>query len=232
MKTSPLTSLVARYRLGEGQRGQLEAVLERLEQDPGAPTTVRAPDLAADVHLADSLSALELPGVADVRSIADLGAGAGFPGLPLAVALPQAKVWLLESQQRKCAFLKRLLAAAQAANVRVACTRSEQWREGFGAQELVTARALAPQSVVLEYAAPLLCVGGTLLDWRGRRDPGEERAAACAAEQLGLELVEVHRTEPYPGAHDHHLHRFEKRTPTPPRFPRRPGIARKRPLGC
>ena len=91
------------------------------------------------------------------------------------------------------------------------------------------ARALADQAVVLEYAAPLLGLGGSLVDWRGRRAAAQERAAGAAAAELGLELVAFVKVDPFPAARDHHLHVFEKVTETPARFPRRAGIARKRP---
>jgi 16S rRNA (guanine527-N7)-methyltransferase len=85
--------------------------------------------------------------------------------------------------------------------------------------------------VVLEYAAPLLRAGGFLVDWRGKREPKGERSAALAGAELGMQLVEIRRTEPFAGARDRHLHLYEKVRDTPERFPRRPGIARKRPLG-
>jgi 16S rRNA (guanine527-N7)-methyltransferase len=209
----------------------LYAVLAELEGSEWAPTAVRDRQ-AVDVHVADSLTALTLDAVRSATSLADLGAGAGFPGLALAVALPHAEVRLVESQARKCAFIERVCAAATIENARVLCVRAEEWREGLRHNDVVVARALAAQPVVLEYAAPLLMLGGALVDWRGRRDVDEEAAAICAAEQLGLRLVEVRHTEPYGGARDHHLHVFEKIAETPPRFPRRAGVARKRPLGC
>jgi 16S rRNA (guanine527-N7)-methyltransferase len=95
----------------------------------------------------------------------------------------------------------------------------------------VIARALAAQAVVLEYAAPLLRLGGALVDWRGRRESAQEDAAEGAAGELGLEKVEVRRTQPWPGVRDHHLHVYVKARETPERFPRRPGVARKRPPG-
>jgi 16S rRNA (guanine527-N7)-methyltransferase len=174
--------------------------------------------------------ALEIDGLRAARSVADLGAGAGFPGLPLAVALPRARVSLVESQRRKCEFLWRVSAHAQIENALVVCARAEEWVDGLGANEAVVARALAPQPVVLEYAAPLLALGGTLVDWRGRRSEAQERAAAAAAEMLGLRLLEIRRVEPFEGATDRHLHVFEKSRETPPRYPRRAGVARKRPL--
>lgn len=210
---------------------QLDAVLSGLAEDEHAPTTVRDARLAIDVHLADSLAALELGAVRAAGTIADLGAGAGFPGLVLAVAVPEAEVSLVESQARKCAFIERLRTAAGIENARVVCTRVEEWGEGLKRNGVVVARALAAQPVVLEYAAPLLQMGGVLVDWRGRRSVDEETDALCGAEQLGMRRLEIRRTEPYEAARDHHLHVFEKVAETPTRFPRRVGVARKRPLG-
>jgi 16S rRNA (guanine527-N7)-methyltransferase len=85
--------------------------------------------------------------------------------------------------------------------------------------------------VVLEYAAPLLKLGGTLVDWRGKRVPGEEDAADRAAAVLGLRRTALRKVVPFEGARDHHLHVFAKAVQTPARFPRRAGVARKRPLG-
>jgi 16S rRNA (guanine527-N7)-methyltransferase len=216
--------------LSARQRSQLTTVLGVLQRDEHAPTAIRDPREAADAHVADSLVALEVDGLCEARSIADMGTGAGFPGLALAVALPQARVWLIESQRRKCEFLARVCAHAEIENARVVCARAEEWEEGIGANDAVVARALAPQPVVLEYAAPLLALGGVLVDWRGRRSESQERAAAASAALLGLRLLEIRGVEPFEGATDRHLHVFEKSRPTPPRYPRRAGMARKRPL--
>lgn len=226
------SDLPAADGLTERQLSQLAALLGMLESDEHAPTTVRSAELAADVHVADSLTALDLPPIRSAARIADLGSGSGFPGLALAVALPGAEVELVESQRRKCDFLERACAGADIENARVVCSRAEEWSEGLGRNDVIVARALAAQPVVLEYAAPLLRMGGALVDWRGRRNAEEGADAACAAEQLGLRLLEIRHTEPYKGARDHHLHVFEKVAETPSRFPRRAGVARKRTLGC
>jgi 16S rRNA (guanine527-N7)-methyltransferase len=226
-----LRALCRRFALNERQESQLAEVLDALADDELAPTTVRDPAQVVDVHLADALVALELEVLPDARALADIGSGAGFPGLALAVALPESEVALVESQARKCAFIERLRAAAEIDNARVVCNRAEDWSEGLGRQDVVSARALARQPVVLEYAAPLLRPGGALIDWRGRRNAEEERAAARAAQELGLRLAEVRHVEPYAGARDHHLHVYERVGETPARYPRRAGVARKRPLG-
>jgi 16S rRNA (guanine527-N7)-methyltransferase len=227
-----LQSLCKRYSLDASQGDSLLAILDRLAADELAPTAVREPDEALRTHLADSLAALDLDVVHSALTIADLGSGAGFPGLPLAVALPSAEVRLVESQRRKCDFIEAVCRAAGIANARTVCARAEEWVAGAAANDVVLARALAPPAVVLEYAAPLLRLGGALVDWRGRRNADEEAAAVVAATALGLEPATIRRVEPYEGVREHHLHVYSKIDPTPPRFPRRAGVARKRPLGC
>jgi 16S rRNA (guanine527-N7)-methyltransferase len=227
-----LESLAARYALDRRQQDQLAALLRELETNEHAPTAVRSPQQAVDVHVADSLVALETDAVRAAATLADLGAGAGFPGLALAVALGGCEVRLVESQTRKCQFLSATVTALEVENTRVICSRAEEWREGACGHDVVVARALAPQTVVLEYAAPLLRVGGTLVDWRTARSPKDEEAAGRAAETLGLRRVEVRKVEPFAGARDHHLHLYRKIRDTPERFPRRVGMARKRPLGA
>lgn len=227
-----LADLAERHGLSVEAVPRLRALLDALDADDHAPTTVRAPSEAIRTHLADSLVALELPDVRAAAMIADLGAGAGFPGLPLAVALPNAAVALVESNARKCDFIRAAAAAASAGNAHVVVDRAESWSAGSGACDVITARAVAPLAVIAEYAAPLLKEGGVLVAWKGRRDPDEERAASAAASELGLAVDEVRAVEPYVGAEHRHLHLLRKVAPTPPRFPRRPGMARKRPLGA
>jgi 16S rRNA (guanine527-N7)-methyltransferase len=227
-----LDELTDRHGLPASASARLAALLEALEADSHAPTTVRSASEAVDVHIADSLVALELPVVREATRVADLGTGAGFPGLPLAVALPHAHVALVESAARKCAFVAAAAAAAGLANAEVVTARAEGWDAGMGVHDLVAARALAPLAVLAEYAAPLLRESGVLVAWKGRRDEQEERDAAAAAAVLGLTVEEIRAVQPYPAAQYRHLHVLRKIAPTPDRFPRRPGMARKRPLGA
>jgi 16S rRNA (guanine527-N7)-methyltransferase len=217
--------------LTAGQARRLDALLALLESDPRAPTTVRERDEAQNVHIADSLAALELDVLSGARQIVDIGSGAGFPGLALAVAMPATNFVLLESQRRKCDFLLRAQGASSAGNVTVVCARVEQWREGLRSNDAVLARAVASQPVVLEYAAPLLRVGGHVVDWRGISDAHAEASADRAAAELGLARTEVRKVKPFPEARNRFLHVFTKIAETPERFPRRVGVAHKRPLG-
>lgn len=227
--TAAVLALAERYGLPVETVPRLAALLERLD-DEHAPTTVRDPAAALGVHLADSLAGLELTAVREATVIADLGAGAGFPGLPLAVALPQADVRLVESIARKCAFITAMADAAAITNAVAVPRRAEEWPDGIGVHDLVTARALAPLGVLAEYAAPLLREGGALVAWKGRREAEEEAGGARAAATLGLEVAEIRSVSPYDGADHRHLYVLRKVAPTPDRFPRRPGMARKRPL--
>jgi 16S rRNA (guanine527-N7)-methyltransferase len=210
----------------------LEAILELQAEDPAASTTVRDPGEAVSRHVADSLVALELDAVRRAGRIADVGSGAGWPGLALASALPAARVALVESAARHCRYLERAVAAGGLANVEVVHARVEEWSDGVGTCDVVTARALAALPVVCEYAAPLLVEGGVVVAWKGSVSDEEAAAGAVAAAELGLEVGEVRRVSPYPEAERRTLHVFRKVAPTPERFPRRAGMAVKRPLGA
>lgn len=225
-----IADLVHAHGLPEGVVAGLDAFLEVVATDPTAPTTVTDPVQGADVHLADSLAALEVPEVRAARRIADLGAGAGVPGLVLALALPEARVTLVESVGKKCDFITRAAAAMGISNAVAVHARAEAWPDGIGAHDLVTARALAPLTALVEYAAPLLEEGGILCAWKGRRDAEEEADGAAAAEATGMVPHAVVAVRPWPDVEARHLHLYLKAAPTPDRFPRREGMARKRPI--
>ncbi|TMK39178.1 MAG: 16S rRNA (guanine(527)-N(7))-methyltransferase RsmG [Actinobacteria bacterium] len=225
-----LGELVARHGAPGGADACLARLLELLAADPHAPTAVRDPARAVESHIADSLAGLELAAVRAARTLADVGSGAGFPGLPLACSLPHARIALVESAGRKASYLTRTARALGRDNVEVVARRAEQWREGRGSQDAVLARALAPLGVILEYAAPLLRDGGVAVAWKGRRDPDEERAGGRAAEALGFDGGQVIPVAGPAGAQARYLHLYLKVRPTPERFPRRAGMAAKRPL--
>ena len=212
-------------------------LLEALAAEPDPHTTVAEPARALDVHVADGLSGLEIADLARARRIADVGAGAGFPGLALAIALPAVGVDLIESTGRKAAVIDRLIQAAKIDNARSVVTRAEEWARlapalggGGGAYDAVTARAVAALPVLVEYAAPLLRLSGVLVAWKGARNAHEEGRGREAADEVGMALEDVRRVEPFAGARERHLHVYRKVAPTPERFPRRVGVAAKRPL--
>lgn len=228
-----LEALVLRHGLPLEAAAPLAALLEALAREPDPPTAIRRPEEALDKHLADSLSGLEVRQLTESERIADVGAGVGFPGLALAAALPRARVDLIESAGRKCSVIERLAAAAGLENVRVVPRRAEEWAAGDGAEayDAVAVRAVAPLAVLVEYAAPLLVRGGALVAWKGARDQAEETAGAAAGGLLGLDRRALVRVAPFREARERHLHVYVKARATPAGFPRRPGMARKRPLG-
>ncbi|MGI8413005.1 MAG: 16S rRNA (guanine(527)-N(7))-methyltransferase RsmG [Solirubrobacteraceae bacterium] len=225
-----LAVLESRFALPVAAAPALQRLLDLLATDPQAPTPIREPDVAVDTHVADALVALELDSIRGAGRVADVGAGAGFPGLVLAAALPGTAVTLVESNARKCVFLARAASVMSLANVDVVHSRAEEWSAGSAANDAVTVRAVAPLNVLVEYAAPLLVAGGVLVAWKGRRDAGEEADGAAAAAATGLSALEVRPVRPWDGAEHLHLHLYSKVASTPNRYPRRAGMASKRPL--
>jgi 16S rRNA (guanine527-N7)-methyltransferase len=225
-----LAQLAEQYTLPPEAPEQLAVVLELLAAEPTSITTVRDPGEGVDLHIADSLVALELPEVRNARRIVDLGSGGGFPGLVLAIARPDAHVALVESVGRKVTFMRGGIERLGLANAEAIQARAEEWPQGIGDHDLVTARALAPLSVLVEYAAPLLTLGGVLVAWKGARDATEEADGRAAAAALGMSEPKPHPVEPFPTARDRNLYLSSKVSTTPPNYPRRPGMARKRPI--
>jgi 16S rRNA (guanine527-N7)-methyltransferase len=199
---------------------RLELWLHALLAERGL-TAVSDRNEARRVHVDDALAAAEH---LDEGPVVDVGSGGGSPGIPIAVARPDLQVDLLEAQRRKCAFLEAV--AAEFPNVSVVCARAEEHGRGAGrdAYGAVVAQALAPPPVALEWCLPLARVGGRAVLLAGEVDLEQ---AAVVAEALGggpPGLV------PLPGSDRRSLLVVPKVGPTPERFPRRPGVARKRPL--
>jgi 16S rRNA (guanine527-N7)-methyltransferase len=150
--------------------------------------------------------------------------------LVLAIALPDARVALVESVARKCAFLRRAAEELALGNAELVCGRAEAWPEGLGSHDLVTARALAPLSVLVEYAAPLLEIGGHLVAWKGRLEAVEAADGRAAAAALEMSEPAAIAVSPFEGAGERYLYLNSKVSSTPAKYPRRIGIARKRPI--
>ena len=134
-------------------------------------------------------------------------------------------------------MIDRLIQAAELTNARSITARAEDYARqpaavggGREAYDAVTARAVGPLAVLVEYAAPLLRADGVLVAWKGARDAAEEAAGATAAERVGMAVKQVLPVQPYPASENRHLHVYCKIAPTPPGFPRRAGMASKRPV--
>lgn len=227
-----LAELCRRFDLPDEAAVRFGLLLRLVADEPQALTTVRDPEQAVELHIADSLAALDLPAVREATRIADLGSGGGFPGLVLAIALPDAEIALVESVGKKAAFLAEAAERLGLARVAAVPLRAEDWPAGLEWADVVAARALAPLGVLVEYAAPLLREGGSLVAWKARPEEDELRDAAAAATTLAMsEATPV----PVPGdlvrgAETRTLYVSSRVGNLPPGYPRRPGMARKRPL--
>lgn len=218
--------------LDAAAREKLQTVLDLLAQERASVSSV-VDERAWRVHVADSLTGLEVRDLRQAEAVADIGAGAGFPGLVLAVELPKTRVDLIESVGRKCEFMRRAAAAAEISNVTVLNTRSEDLAATAGreAYDAVTARAVGRLSTLAELASPLLKPNGVLVAWKGRRDEDEEQQLENAAESLAMTPEQILDVGSRAGSEHRHLHVIRKTGPTPDNLPRKPGIAKKRPKG-
>jgi 16S rRNA (guanine527-N7)-methyltransferase len=213
-------------------RTALLKILELLREDPASLSSI-TDERAWQVHVLDSLTGLEVPEVRTASRVADVGAGAGFPGLVLAVALPDSRVDLIESVARKAGFIERAAEAAGIENAAVLNTRSEDVAKEDGREryDLVTARAVGRLSTLAELASPLLQDNGVLVAWKGRRDPDEEAELERASAALAMGPEQILDVGDRAGSRHRHLHVLRKAGPTPDDLPRRPGVAKNRPKG-
>ncbi len=188
--------------------------------------------------MADALAGLEVTELAHARRIADVGSGAGLPGVVLATSLAGAEVDMIESSAKKCAFMEEAIAAAGIANAHVVAERSETWAAaeppegGRETYDAVTIRAVGSLATDAELASPLLQRDGVLVVWKGARRSEEEAGLERALPELAMALADVRAVTPYRGSRNHHLYVVRKTGPTPEGLPRRPGLASRRPLGA
>ena len=208
-------------------------MLELLAEERASVSSV-VDERAWKVHVADSLTGLEVPELRGAERIADVGAGAGFPGLALAVALPDAQVDLVESVGRKCAFMSR----ADRGGRHPQRHRPQHPLRGPGAERRAarptTSSPPAPSAASRPWPSspsPLLKPNGVLVAWKGKRDDEEEAQMTSAAETLAMRPEQILDVGNRAGSQHRHLHVIRKSGPTPANLPRKPGIAKKRPKG-
>ena len=201
-------------------------------------TAVRSPNGIEQRHFLECLALGRLLldeglfGLARDDIVLDIGSGAGFPGLPIKIALPMLHIDLLEPIGKRCRFLRETCDVLGLTGVRVLEGRAEAFArsaEHRGAYDLVLARAVSPLPILIEYALPFLRLGGCLAAPKGSAASAEIAASPAALKDLGGEIKAVRPFVPPYGLHQT-LVVIEKTGPTPERFPRKPGIARKRPL--
>lgn len=201
-------------------------------------TAVRDPREVVSRHFLDSLAPLTVPAarerlcVPGARLI-DVGTGAGFPGVPLAIALPELSCTLLDSLQKRIAFLENVRETLGLSNVNLLSARAEdaakdpEHREAYS---LATSRAVADLAILSEYCLPFVRVDGAFLAYKGADCAEETERAASALQILGgtTPCAESYTIPELEGIHA--LLLIEKTTSTPDKYPRRAGIPTKRPL--
>ncbi|HJZ50199.1 MAG TPA: 16S rRNA (guanine(527)-N(7))-methyltransferase RsmG [Roseiflexaceae bacterium] len=182
-------------------------------------------------HFLDSLRCAQSWGVAP-ESLIDIGAGAGFPGLPLKILRPELQLTLVESIAKKAAFLRHIAETLGLTNVEIVVARAEVAGRNPAHREhyaVATARAVAELRILAEYCLPLCRIGGRFLAPKGAQIEHEVQAALPAIELLGGQLAAIEPVE-LPDLEPRTLVIVDKISPTPPQYPRAPGVPAKRPL--
>ena len=203
---------------------------EILAAAPVQTTTVTGEDVVAR-HYAESLETYRLAGAPSGGVVVDVGSGGGFPGLVIAAVAPDVEVHLVEARKKRAELLAELAATLGLDNVTAHGERAEEAGRGAlrDGADLVVARAVAPLPVLLEYTAPLAATGGTIAAVKGSRGEAELAESEAAMTALACEHTGTERMrEEVAGRMSVQL--FRKTGPTPPRYPRRPGMPAKRPI--
>jgi 16S rRNA (guanine527-N7)-methyltransferase len=198
-------------------------------------TALQEPRHIALGHFADSLAPMIIDEVFQAKTARaiDVGTGAGFPGLPLKIANPDWRVSLVESINKKCEFLRSVTATMELNHVDVLAKRSEELGHDKDHREkydFAFARALSNLSTLIEYGLPFLKVGGLLIAHRGRTAAEETSRVNVALEQLGGEVVGIRHYEISELGGSRALVMIRKTKTTSKHYPRRTGVASKRPL--
>lgn len=206
------------------------AMLEKANREMNL-TGVSLAREAADRNYLDSLTLL--PHIGDALTLIDVGAGAGLPGIPIAIMRPDMRVTLLDAQQKRVAFLTSVIESlglnAMAAHAR--CEDAARLETHRDAYDIATARAVADASVLSEWLLPFVKPGGRALLMKGPAAREETERAAPAISAVMGELISI-RPAPIPDRDwNHQIVEIRKIAPTPPKYPRRAGMAEKRPIG-
>jgi 16S rRNA (guanine527-N7)-methyltransferase len=182
-------------------------------------------------HYLDSLTCCLAIDFTAVDSVCDVGSGAGFPGIPLAICFPGTQFVLLEANQKKAGFLTECVAELELPNCQVITDRAENYGQGGGREKfsVVVSRAVAPMPVLAEYCLPLTRVGGTFLAMRGKEGASEANLYKQAFSLLGAGDTKV-TTFVLDDAGERSLITIQKVGITPAKYPRRPGMPEKKPL--
>lgn len=223
-------------KLDEEQIELLQVYLEELKRWNKVInlTSIAADERIVSTHFLDSISCLKSERIKPKARIVDLGAGAGFPGLPIKIVWPALQLTLVDSSKKKTDFLRFLVKKLRLKGAEVVCQRAEDFaRESSNREsyDIVVARAVSSLPVLAEISLPLLKVGGALIAQKGKEITEELEQGAKAAAILGGEIEKAQRVDiPFLDS-VRHLIIIGKVSATALKYPRRTGVPRKRPLG-
>lgn len=197
-------------------------------------TAVTDEDEMADRHFIDSLTVLRTGLIPEKASLIDVGTGAGFPGMVLAMARPDLSVTLMDAQQKRLNFLEAVCERTGTCNVQIVHSRAEdgakdrKYREKF---DIAAARAVAPLNVLAEYLLPYVRIGGCALCWKGPSLQSELDAGSRAVRMLGGRLEMPVFCSIYGREWEHRILPIRKTEKTASAYPRKAGIPKAKPLG-
>ena len=238
MNTKDITDRLERngFQTETGMAEKLNIYLQLLKEWNSRMdlTAVQEDEETVDRHFIDSLTVLKTGLLPDTGNLIDVGTGAGFPGLVLAMARPELRVTLLDAQRKRLSFLQAVCNATETKNIQLVHARAEdagqkkELREQF---DIATARALAPVDVLSEYLLPFVRKGGCALCWKGPALKDEMESGRRAAHLLGgrLEMPVSCRVEGREW--EHLILPIRKTQSTPKQYPRKAGIPKQKPLG-
>ncbi len=196
-------------------------------------TAITDPEEIKIKHFEDSLSISQSLNLS-TQSVVDIGSGAGFPGIPLKLKCPDIKLTLIEAKEKKVTFLKHIVSVLRLENVEILWGRSEELlkqkpklREHF---DIALARAIAELPVLVEYALPFIKIGGIFIAMKSQGVEAEVKTAEKAIKALGGRLKNIQEVKLPSLEIPRALVVIEKVSATPSKFPRRPGVAKKKPL--
>lgn len=216
-------SVMCRYRDGILERNQYINL-----------TAVRDPEEFLVKHILDSLTCLDLPEFKAAKTVVDIGTGAGFPGVPLAIACPEKQFLLVDSLAKKLRVIGELTGELQIANVQTLHARAEEAGRNPAIRDqydICVSRAVASLDVLAEWCLPLVRTGGYFLAYKGEKAEEELALAEASIQALCGEVCRMEEVRPLGEDADHHaLIVIRKTRETPKRFPRKAGEARRNPI--
>lgn len=196
-------------------------------------TTIKDGADSAKKHFLDALNPIATDLISKAKKVIDVGSGAGFPGIPLAIMYPDVHFTLLDTLKKRCDFMQDSVVALELENVEIVWQRAETLGQTIGYREefdVACARALASMPTLLEYLLPFIRVGGYAVFYKGKSPENEITQSANAMSLLGVDNFSIVPYTIFDETAHYCMVIGEKNRPTPAKYPRKAGLPTKRPL--